>query len=64
MKVPLPVSILAAPQHILKPVLYVLHLSLFSLSPSLDPSAQTTIVGLFYHNMHSYYKGINPLTTR
>ncbi|XP_046904073.1 adhesion G-protein coupled receptor D1 isoform X1 [Hypomesus transpacificus] len=26
--------------------------------------SQTTIVGLFYHNMHSYYKGINPLTTR
>ncbi|KAJ7994144.1 hypothetical protein DPEC_G00262860 [Dallia pectoralis] len=26
--------------------------------------AQTTIVGLFYHNMHNYYRGINPLRTR
>uniref|UniRef100_A0A4W6FMT1 Adhesion G protein-coupled receptor D1 n=1 Tax=Lates calcarifer TaxID=8187 RepID=A0A4W6FMT1_LATCA len=27
-------------------------------------SAQTTIVGLFYHNMHNYYKEINPVKTR
>uniref|UniRef100_A0A669B214 Adhesion G protein-coupled receptor D1 n=1 Tax=Oreochromis niloticus TaxID=8128 RepID=A0A669B214_ORENI len=27
-------------------------------------SAQTTIVGLFYHNMHSYYKEISPVKTR
>ncbi|KAM6954462.1 adhesion G-protein coupled receptor D1 [Aplochiton taeniatus] len=26
--------------------------------------SQTTIVGLFYHNMHSYYKDISPLKTR
>ncbi|KAM9810992.1 adhesion G-protein coupled receptor D1 [Neosynchiropus ocellatus] len=26
--------------------------------------SQTTIVGLFYHNMHSYYKEISPVTTR
>uniref|UniRef100_A0A8B9K459 Adhesion G protein-coupled receptor D1 n=1 Tax=Astyanax mexicanus TaxID=7994 RepID=A0A8B9K459_ASTMX len=25
---------------------------------------QTTIVGLFYHNMHNYYKQISPLRTR
>uniref|UniRef100_A0AAY4AZY0 Uncharacterized protein n=1 Tax=Denticeps clupeoides TaxID=299321 RepID=A0AAY4AZY0_9TELE len=25
---------------------------------------QTTIVGLFYHNIHSYYREINPLRTR
>ncbi|MFT7796880.1 adhesion G-protein coupled receptor D1 isoform X7, partial [Arapaima gigas] len=25
---------------------------------------QTTIVGLFYHKMHNYYKEINPLNTR
>uniref|UniRef100_A0A8C4IP21 Adhesion G protein-coupled receptor D1 n=1 Tax=Dicentrarchus labrax TaxID=13489 RepID=A0A8C4IP21_DICLA len=28
------------------------------------PTAQTTIVGLFYHNMHSYYKEISPVKTR
>uniref|UniRef100_A0A671TK69 Adhesion G protein-coupled receptor D1 n=1 Tax=Sparus aurata TaxID=8175 RepID=A0A671TK69_SPAAU len=27
-------------------------------------SAQTTIVGLFYHNMHNYYKEISPVKTR
>uniref|UniRef100_A0A8C4IRP7 Adhesion G protein-coupled receptor D1 n=1 Tax=Dicentrarchus labrax TaxID=13489 RepID=A0A8C4IRP7_DICLA len=26
--------------------------------------SQTTIVGLFYHNMHSYYKEISPVKTR
>ncbi|XP_070292960.1 adhesion G-protein coupled receptor D1 isoform X2 [Salvelinus sp. IW2-2015] len=26
--------------------------------------SQTTIVGLFYHNMHNYYTGISPLRTR
>uniref|UniRef100_A0A4W6FL28 Adhesion G protein-coupled receptor D1 n=1 Tax=Lates calcarifer TaxID=8187 RepID=A0A4W6FL28_LATCA len=26
--------------------------------------SQTTIVGLFYHNMHNYYKEINPVKTR
>ncbi|KAL0979481.1 hypothetical protein UPYG_G00185660 [Umbra pygmaea] len=26
--------------------------------------SQTTIVGLFYHNMHNYYRGISPLKTR
>ncbi|XP_060787256.1 adhesion G-protein coupled receptor D1 isoform X5 [Neoarius graeffei] len=26
--------------------------------------SQTTIVGLFYHSMHNYYKQINPLKTR
>ncbi|KAM3611849.1 uncharacterized protein V6R79_024970 [Siganus canaliculatus] len=26
--------------------------------------SQTTIVGLFYHNMHSYYKDISPVKTR
>ncbi|XP_037536624.1 adhesion G-protein coupled receptor D1 [Nematolebias whitei] len=26
--------------------------------------AQTTIVGLFYHNMHKYYKEISPVKTR
>lgn len=26
--------------------------------------SQTTIVGLFYHNMHKYYKEISPLKTR
>ncbi|XP_019907718.2 adhesion G-protein coupled receptor D1 isoform X2 [Esox lucius] len=26
--------------------------------------SQTTIVGLFYHNMHNYYRGISPLRTR
>lgn len=26
--------------------------------------SQTTIVGLFYHNMHKYYKEINPFKTR
>ncbi|TMS03391.1 Adhesion G-protein coupled receptor D1 [Larimichthys crocea] len=26
--------------------------------------AQTTIVGLFYHNMHNYYKEISPVKTR
>ncbi|XP_076845169.1 adhesion G-protein coupled receptor D1 isoform X2 [Brachyhypopomus gauderio] len=26
--------------------------------------SQTTIVGLFYHNMHNYYKQISPLRTR
>nr|XP_057926924.1 adhesion G-protein coupled receptor D1 isoform X3 [Doryrhamphus excisus] len=26
--------------------------------------SQTTIVGLFYHNMHSYYKEIRPVETR
>lgn len=26
--------------------------------------SQTTIVGLFYHNMHNYYKYISPLKTR
>uniref|UniRef100_A0A674CBD4 Adhesion G protein-coupled receptor D1 n=1 Tax=Salmo trutta TaxID=8032 RepID=A0A674CBD4_SALTR len=26
--------------------------------------SQTTIVGVFYHNMHSYYTGISPLRTR
>lgn len=27
-------------------------------------SVQTTVVGLFYHNMHSYYKEISPVKTR
>uniref|UniRef100_A0A8C3A505 Adhesion G protein-coupled receptor D1 n=1 Tax=Cyclopterus lumpus TaxID=8103 RepID=A0A8C3A505_CYCLU len=27
-------------------------------------SAQTTIVGLFYHNMHNYYKEISPVKNR
>ncbi|KAM9546966.1 adhesion G-protein coupled receptor D1-like isoform 2-T2 [Salvelinus alpinus] len=26
--------------------------------------SQTTIVGVFYHNMHNYYTGISPLRTR
>lgn len=28
------------------------------------PSAQTTIVGLFYHSMNNYYKEISPVKTR
>uniref|UniRef100_A0A8C5EBB5 Adhesion G protein-coupled receptor D1 n=1 Tax=Gouania willdenowi TaxID=441366 RepID=A0A8C5EBB5_GOUWI len=28
------------------------------------PSAQTTVVGLFYHTMHNYYKEISPVKTR
>ncbi|XP_060928274.1 adhesion G-protein coupled receptor D1 [Limanda limanda] len=31
---------------------------------ALTLQTQTTIVGLFYHNMHSYYKEINPVKTR
>uniref|UniRef100_A0A8C1L510 Adhesion G protein-coupled receptor D1 n=1 Tax=Cyprinus carpio TaxID=7962 RepID=A0A8C1L510_CYPCA len=30
----------------------------------LSPAAHTTIVGLFYHKMHNYYKKISPLQTR
>ncbi|XP_063051285.1 adhesion G-protein coupled receptor D1 isoform X3 [Engraulis encrasicolus] len=31
---------------------------------ALSMQSQTTIVGLFYHNMHNYYKEISPLKTR
>ncbi|XP_024130996.1 adhesion G-protein coupled receptor D1 isoform X1 [Oryzias melastigma] len=31
---------------------------------ALDMQSQTTIVGLFYHNMHKYYKEISPVKTR
>ncbi|XP_019949189.2 adhesion G-protein coupled receptor D1 isoform X1 [Paralichthys olivaceus] len=31
---------------------------------ALTLQSQTTIVGLFYHNMHSYYKEISPVKTR
>ncbi|TWW61122.1 adhesion G-protein coupled receptor D1 isoform X1 [Takifugu flavidus] len=31
---------------------------------ALAMKSQTTIVGLFYHNMHSYYKQISPVKTR
>uniref|UniRef100_A0A669FAA5 Adhesion G protein-coupled receptor D1 n=1 Tax=Oreochromis niloticus TaxID=8128 RepID=A0A669FAA5_ORENI len=38
--------------------------SLISLDGTSFVAAQTTIVGLFYHNMHSYYKEISPVKTR
>uniref|UniRef100_A0AAR2IU33 Adhesion G protein-coupled receptor D1 n=1 Tax=Pygocentrus nattereri TaxID=42514 RepID=A0AAR2IU33_PYGNA len=38
--------------------------SLIQLYLCLYSPAQTTIVGLFYHNMHNYYKQISPLRTR
>ncbi|XP_062400031.1 adhesion G-protein coupled receptor D1 isoform X2 [Sardina pilchardus] len=31
---------------------------------ALNMQSQTTIVGLFYHNMHNYYKEISPMNTR
>uniref|UniRef100_A0AAY4B064 Adhesion G protein-coupled receptor D1 n=1 Tax=Denticeps clupeoides TaxID=299321 RepID=A0AAY4B064_9TELE len=57
------VADLGKPGHTLTQALYF-HRKLFQSGLLFPFTAQTTIVGLFYHNIHSYYREINPLRTR